>query len=524
MIPLNQALACIAFVTALFSVYLSLSAFKNRRADASALPLFFVLLTSALYMGGYGWRLLQTGLPGVYRALCLEYLGVALIPTFFVWLGASFSVGKSRFRNLSVHLAFALSVLIWASVLTDPAHHLYFASVSMDRSLPFPMAAIEPGPLSRFTTAYYLVAMSLAIVQYARRVRDSGGIDWQRMSLFIAAFALGIVEQVVYLSDVMPWHIDVAPFFLLLINALVTHGIMRKDIFDVGSIARKLLFEATKDAILVLLPDRTILDANPAVRRFFPRAPAKLAGLRLDELSPDLFALCERLGYGSTGDLTLGVGESVRCLAVEALPIAGEGARKVGMALIIRDVTATKRDMLRLEELAIHDGLTDCFTRRHWLSIADTELLRFMRSGREFGLVMIDIDHFKEVNDTLGHAAGDLVLRSVTQVLAGELRSTDYFGRVGGEEFAVLLPETDAALSLSIAERLRAAVERMGPARDGDLISDPITISLGVTVSRLGDRTAFDTLRRADEALYDSKRAGRNRVTVAPSVDDAARG
>lgn len=128
--------------------------------------------------------------------------------------------------------------------------------------------------------------------------------------------------------------------------------------------------------------------------------------------------------------------------------------------------------------------------------------------------MMIDFDHFKEVNDTYGHDAGDRVLRHFAEIARECLRESDSLGRLGGEEFAVLLPDTPLAGALTLAERLRMAVEA-AETRCDDRLSIRITLSIGLCQLSRDDHTASDALRRVDKALYRAKALGRNRVEVA---------
>ena len=126
--------------------------------------------------------------------------------------------------------------------------------------------------------------------------------------------------------------------------------------------------------------------------------------------------------------------------------------------------------------------------------------------------MIFDIDHFKKVNDTYGHQAGDTVIQSVARVLREQLRDTDIAGRYGGEEFVVLLPDVDAAGARVFAERLRLIVERLQVSHDGQVI--PFTISLGVADLSEPSHDHQQVIQWADQALYNSKRNGRNQVTV----------
>ena len=162
-----------------------------------------------------------------------------------------------------------------------------------------------------------------------------------------------------------------------------------------------------------------------------------------------------------------------------------------------------------LEALATTDSLTGISNRRHFFALATDEMARSKRYERPFSVLMIDIDEFKHVNDRHGHAMGDAVLRAVVQACITTLRETDIFGRFGGDEFVILLPET--ADGREQAERLRATVEQLRtPLRNGDDLS--VTVSIGVTSACPDDKAVDDILGRADEAMYQAKASGRNQI------------
>jgi diguanylate cyclase (GGDEF)-like protein len=160
--------------------------------------------------------------------------------------------------------------------------------------------------------------------------------------------------------------------------------------------------------------------------------------------------------------------------------------------------------------MAMTDELTRLPNRRHLLTVADEQLQRTRAGGEPFSLVAFDIDYFKRINDTWGHAAGDLVLQRVAHACRMALRPNDRIGRTGGEEFTVLLPATRATDASVVAERLRAAVEAID-CTDVDPALQ-VTISLGVTEWTPTDDTLTRIAARADELLYRAKERGRNRV------------
>ena len=171
-----------------------------------------------------------------------------------------------------------------------------------------------------------------------------------------------------------------------------------------------------------------------------------------------------------------------------------------------------KRSQLRFMKLARRDGLTGIFNRQHFVSSAELQLQYCKKSARQACLVLIDLDHFKVVNDTHGHAVGDRVLKRAVAACQQHLRSTDIFGRLGGEEFGIVLPECTLDQALSRAEQIRVAIATVASGEDAPDI--PISASFGVaTIARSGYELR-QLLIDADDALYRAKREGRNRVSV----------
>ena len=195
---------------------------------------------------------------------------------------------------------------------------------------------------------------------------------------------------------------------------------------------------------------------------------------------------------------------------VSVTPIRDSASQLTGFVHVARDITEQKRLEKDLRRMATTDSLTGLFNRGHFWDMSERELARGIRVHRAVSLLMIDLDHFKSVNDTYGHEVGDKVLKLVARVGRENLREIDIIGRIGGEEFAVLLPETGLSEAITVAERLREAVARAEVPTDKGPVS--ITISVGVAEDNGELRDLGTLLKRADDALYAAKRKGRNRV------------
>ena len=187
------------------------------------------------------------------------------------------------------------------------------------------------------------------------------------------------------------------------------------------------------------------------------------------------------------------------------------------LARLLNRLTAQNAE---LKHLATTDGLTGLANRRHLFEVLEQEVYRAQRYGTELSLVMFDIDHFKRINDRWGHATGDWVLRKIARETHQLLRKTDQAGRYGGEEFVVLLPETDLAEAMLLARRLNRQISRtvITPEHGSPI---PVTVSAGVA-TLAPDESGEALIHRADQALYRAKQGGRNRVEAATTPTDLA--
>ena len=200
--------------------------------------------------------------------------------------------------------------------------------------------------------------------------------------------------------------------------------------------------------------------------------------------------------------------------------ISGEGIveddlRPVGLLARHISIAVEKAELMqRVSEMATMDELTGLYNRRRFQERLKIETERARRYGRDLSLLMLDIDHFKLVNDTYGHRAGDAVLADLATLMRDATRETDQVARYGGEEFVILMPETPELAAVAIAERIRETVaEHTTVAGE---VSIRFTVSAGVATLVHGEGQAGeDIVRRGDEAMYQAKRSGRNRVAVA---------
>ncbi|MET4028155.1 diguanylate cyclase (GGDEF)-like protein [Marinobacter sp. MBR-99] len=200
-------------------------------------------------------------------------------------------------------------------------------------------------------------------------------------------------------------------------------------------------------------------------------------------------------------------------------PLTGTNGEVDKICLLIYDVTefaSSKRALERANEqlakLSMTDRLTGLLNRGTWENLVDAEYERYRRYGQATSLVMFDIDHFKPVNDNYGHLAGDEVIRHTAQTTRNNIRQSDSAGRYGGEEFGIILPETDAENARIICERIRESIEKSTVETSAGNIT--YTISMGIAQLTEEPENYMQWMQKADEALYSAKESGRNKVVV----------
>jgi diguanylate cyclase (GGDEF)-like protein len=189
-----------------------------------------------------------------------------------------------------------------------------------------------------------------------------------------------------------------------------------------------------------------------------------------------------------------------------------ENGQTIGVEGIARNISLRKEMEDRLTTLARIDDLTQVYNRRYFYEEAEKLLMIAHRYQRPAALLMLDLDRFKYVNDTYGHRTGDEVLKHFTQICHGTVRETDIVGRTGGEEFAILLPETDLDSAYLLAERIRSNVESSNLKLSNTTLS--YSVSIGVSVRDTDEMPIEKLLSQADKALYAAKDAGRNCIRI----------
>lgn len=329
------------------------------------------------------------------------------------------------------------------------------------------------------------------------------------------------------------------PVFLRLYNERLVSKLKNK--VEESERARLFLdsvMESIGDGLVVIDRNYMILHANSAAAATIGLEKAEIIGKKCYETihgntSPcqDAEVVCpmhEVFGKGRTSQVLhkhIDSSGTEQYIDITASPIKDADGRIIAMVETYRNLMQRQTDdelinlvkkfneaQVRLKQMAITDDLTGLRNRRYIMERLEEEFQRAKRTGRPLSLVMLDIDHFKDINDAHGHLFGDSVLKTIASRIRDCLRRHDIVGRVGGEEFLVISPDSGVEEAVLVAERIRRVVHSKAIG-DGD-IEVSVTLSAGVTIAGSEDKSADRVFFRADTALYKAKQEGRNRVKV----------
>lgn len=309
--------------------------------------------------------------------------------------------------------------------------------------------------------------------------------------------------------------------FLAAVLAFAAYGYHRgRTIIALKERRLRIFLDTTRDGVIVIDEKGVVREFNPAAEQLFGYGRAEIVGASVNRLmtEDDAANHDSHMERRRPGARLMGGGRQVRGRRKDGstFPIevsVGEAEEQGGRLHvgIVRDVTERQAFERRLLELATIDGLTGALNRRAFLEAAEAAFRMAHRYQRPLTVLMIDADHFKLINDTYGHHVGDLVLRHLSALCRDTLRATDSFGRLGGEEFVALLPETDLEHGREVAERLVRAI-RHSLVATGDGRAVPYTVSIGLACAAPSTSNLDAVIQQADKNLYRAKSEGRDRV------------
>jgi len=504
----------VAALLASTAVTLLLAAHAIRRFNAAGSRAYVGLMAAiSIYSLGYALELSGSTLEWIVFALRIEYLGLPFIPAFWIVMALQYA-GLAKHLPRWVYVAvFAFPLVIVVLHYTTAQHGLFYSRLDVSHAGPFPLALIEKGPWYHANVVYTnlcVLAGNMAFLHLM--LRPAGPYRKQAATAFLGSL-IPWSGHFIYQLGLSPYGIDIVPFTFTITGPVFAVALFRFRMFDLAPIARDMVFDVMLDPVLVIDTQGRLVDFNKAMVRVIPGLGGRNVGEPIAGVLASCPGLAEGLGEAGGGAREVRMQAEGEALVFQArvIPIELRRREEAGRLVMFHDITRQKQLLDQLRELASMDGMTGCYNHRHFLNLFQEELNRSRRYAHPLSFILLDLDHFKRVNDAFGHPAGDEVLRAVAAVLRNGLRGCDILGRYGGEEFAVALPETGLDAATAIADRLRRDLEASAVRYED--VSIAVTGSFGVVEAGRGvEPTLESVIKAADAALYRAKAAGRNRV------------
>ena len=522
--------AVLLLFSALLTCIASIIAWRRSVPGSFALSLLLFCMT--IWSGSYAFQWLP--ISPSFKALLpnITYIGVIAVPSLFLLFALNFS-NHGEWSNRTLLLVLLIEpiitlVLVW----TNKFHHLVFQSANLINQNNITWLQLQQGPWYFVNLAYSYIVIVLGVIVLMYGMMRSSPLlrSHYRIILFASLIPWGL--NIFNEYTVGTANFDLTPVAFGFSGILFTYSVMHNSFMNIIPIARSRIIESMSDGVLVVDIENRIVDINPAMENFLNRRPASFLGKSASEALEIWMDQNDFLTNAQETRTELRIPNAPsRYLDLRVTPLYDDYQRLKGRLMVFRDITDRKlvekklrsvNDRLqsqlieigtlqsKLRSQAIKDPLTDLFNRRYLDETFDRELARAARESYPVCVIMLDIDHFKKVNDTYGHEAGDFILKALAKTLSARNRRGDFICRFGGEEFVVVMPNMAVDTAYKRAEELRTALNSLYVPYGRFNLT--ITISMGIASYPANGENRESVLRAADRAMYAAKRAGRDHI------------
>ena len=532
-----------AFFLALSSLISLLTALIAwRRSAPGSHVLSLLLFAMAVWSWGYAVSWLDLSTTATQLGMMGMYVGVVSVPVLYFIFVLRFTHQEKWLTRTHILLFAAIPVISLFLQWTNQYHHLIYRSIEKVEINNVMMVQYVRGPWYTVNTVYsYLIILSALLALIVGMVRTSPLLRRRYYLLLVASSIPWIASLYSELNFSSTHGLDLAPVSFGISGILFAYSVVRSRIMDLIPVARSRLIENMSDGVLVVDARGRIVDINPAMLNILKGKPSSYMGRNVSEIIDSWAEMKEVIweNQDTRTELRLRHDPS-RYMDLRMTPLYDEHNRLSGRIIVSRDITDRKqveKDLVlandhlhtqlieigllqdQLREQAIRDPLTDLFNRRYLDETLERELSRAEREKYPLCIVMMDLDHFKTVNDVYGHEAGDVVLKSLAEKVMEQCRHSDFACRYGGEEFVLVMPNICIESTSRRARELHQNIEEMNITYGRFNLS--VTTSMGIACYPAHGTTKEELLRAADKALYRSKHSGRNCVSVYDDIQNA---
>ena len=494
-------------------IYLSIYAFRLRRQVEFVGLFSMVTLSLAIWTACYALELSSVSLDSKIFWAKMKYFGSTPGPVLWFVFSLYYTHHRNWLTNPVKILLGTFILLTLGIVFTNEIHHWYWTEIFLVPG--FPETQSEHGFYFWVYAAGLYTLILASVINYIYYYRTVP-ILFRRQALLMVLGGF-VPLGIRILEDFIGWDpfpkIDNVILFFLLSAIFFAIALFRFSALEIVPIAHNLIVNYINSGILVLDMLGRVVEINPFARKVIGSDSENAIGKSLNEVLKDWPEIdySPQMRDRQEQEISLNKNGDTSFFIVQVSPIRNERQSFIGHVIVLVDITDRKKAEMELERLAGTDVLTNVTNRRHFFELAEVEFERFKRYGHPLAIMLLDIDHFKQINDNHGHLAGDFVLKSVATECNKHIRTTDIFARYGGEEFICLLYEVGSEKAHETAERIRKFVEGTPLEFDGKSIH--VTASFGLAFAR-SDQTLENVIDLADQCLYKSKADGRNRVTI----------
>ncbi|MEN6435859.1 MAG: diguanylate cyclase [Anaerolineaceae bacterium] len=504
-----------ATITAAGSIALALYTYRVRKSGGVNYFFWCFVVAAAILI--FDTLQLVLYLPTLKIILAkISYLLMVFIPVIWFAFALDYS-GKNDL--LSRRLFWIICVFpLFSSLLalTTEKHSLIWQGIAIANIGSFSILQTNGGIVYQVQAVYNLVLL-LGCAYLILKIFIATPSTYRKQSIWLVLGAfLPVIANLIFTLNLIPGlQKDFTPIGYALSGMCFAVGIFKYQLFDIVPIARSTLIDKMDDGVIVLNLREQVVDINPAAQGILGLSRRHIIGKDIGDFFaswPGYFNCPEGEAY-LRSEVEQYRNGTLKYYEVRTVELTHKQNHVVGLLLTMHDITERKVLLEKVRKLATLDPLTGLFNRRHFFSMATKEVARTLEENLPCSLVLLDMDYFKQVNDTYGHLVGDMVIQKVTNTIRNSLRTLDILGRFGGDEFVLLLPETDLEQATQATERLRKLAESTMIRTDQGEIH--VTLSMGVaTCTGLQPCSLDQLLEQADKALYRSKAAGRNKVHV----------